>query len=187
MHVEDRDPQFRRRPRGSSYGVWDVMVFQIEEHAGAKLLDQVNDFGTKTRVRFLADLEQANVRAQLVYQILDVFKRVQAIERQVVRINRKASVAADVESSDTLVVDFSPVEAAIENLGQAGIELDAAVEEVLADLRRRDAEDRQRDYRIGDVSQEMTAAADVVEFDTTGLDLGAVIERLAAWSRERGA
>jgi len=56
----------------------------------------------------------------------------QAIERQVVRINRKASVAADAEPSDTLVVDFSPVEVAIENFGQAGIELDAAVDQLIA-------------------------------------------------------
>lgn len=70
-------------------------------------------------------------------------------------------------------------------LVEAGISTTPA--EVLADLRRRDEEDRQRDYRIGDAAREETAATDVVEFDTTGLDLGAVIERLVAWSRDRGA
>mgnify|MGYP001547723095 CR=1 FL=1 len=56
----------------------------------------------------------------------------QSIERQVVRINRKASVATDAESSDTLIVDFSPVETAIETFGKAGAELDAAVDQLIA-------------------------------------------------------
>lgn len=56
----------------------------------------------------------------------------QAIERQVVRINRKASVATDAESRDTLIVDFSPVEEAIETFGKAGADLDAAVDQLIA-------------------------------------------------------
>lgn len=66
-----------------------------------------------------------------------------------------------------------------------GVEISLA--EVQSDLRRRDAEDRQRDYGVGDGAPETAATADVVEFDTTGLDLDAVIGRLVVWSHERGA
>jgi len=62
----------------------------------------------------------------------------------------------------------------------------ASLEEVRADLHRRDEEDRQRDYGVGGDKAESAAAA-IVEFDTTGLDLDAVVERLVTWSHQRGA
>lgn len=60
------------------------------------------------------------------------------------------------------------------------------VEEVTADLRRRDAEDQRRDYGVAARDEAAASTADVVDFDTTGLDLDAVIARLADWSRQRG-
>lgn len=62
-----------------------------------------------------------------------------------------------------------------------------SLKDVRADLRRRDEEDQLRDYGVGGTSPGGASATDVVEFDTTGLNLDAVIARLDAWSRERGA
>ncbi|MFH1570160.1 MAG: (d)CMP kinase [Gemmatimonadota bacterium] len=65
----------------------------------------------------------------------------------------------------------------------------SSFEEVRSDLRRRDAEDRQRDYAVASCPDATgrTGDADLIEFDTTGLGLDQVIGQLVAWARARGA
>jgi cytidylate kinase len=60
------------------------------------------------------------------------------------------------------------------------------LEEVRADLRRRDEQDRRRDYSVGD-GRRAADPGGAIELDTTGLDLEAVVTRLVSWARERGA
>ncbi len=53
-------------------------------------------------------------------------------------------------------------------------------ERVLADQRERDSRDREREHGA------LRVAADAVEVETTGLDVPAVVERIAALASERG-
>jgi CMP/dCMP kinase len=55
-----------------------------------------------------------------------------------------------------------------------------ALDEVLAAQAERDARDRAREHGA------LRPATDAIELDTTGLDVDAVVERIAALARERG-
>jgi N-acetylated-alpha-linked acidic dipeptidase len=59
-------------------------------------------------------------------------EHLQKIQRQVIRQNRKVSVAGTESESVEMVADFGPVVTAIERFGDAGVELDRAIDELIA-------------------------------------------------------
>jgi len=54
-----------------------------------------------------------------------------ALQRKVIRINRKATIAGE-DGSDGISVDFGPIEAALRSFGAAGAALDAVSDDVIA-------------------------------------------------------
>ena len=59
-------------------------------------------------------------------------EHLQAIQHQVIRSNRQASVADAGSEAQEMVVDFGPVAAAIEKFGEAGADIDNAVDQLIA-------------------------------------------------------